>query len=223
VPEAGAAFEVTSSGKRFQVTLTRARIAVQALYLSSKFVATGTERDDGCYGTENVVGQVRGDLDLDLLNPNPQAFPVSGDALERPVLSASVWLGRGPINEFSQESNQTVVFAAEGSASRDGTTTPFRLAFTIDLNRRRAPRSSALPGTNLICQLRIVDRVSADFIPTEQGKLTLRVDPRAWFRGVDFDDVAKLGGVFADEPSGPSVRVFDNMRTANTFALSYVP
>jgi hypothetical protein len=203
-------FSVVANQKTFEVALDTARVRVQAIYLN-RSISSGTQRADSCYEAENYVGEVRADLDIDAMDPAPQAFPGLGSALETPARAADLWLGAGPINEFSQESNQAVVFAASGSVRRGSLDIPFRLAFKIDLNRKRAPQSSALPGTNQICELRIVDQIRVGFTPSEGGKLTFRVDPRAWFAGVDFDALAS-SGEFADGATGESTRVFDNMR-----------
>ena len=61
--------------------------------------------------------------------------------------------------------------------------------------------------------------VPVDVLPAEGATLVLRVDPRGWFLGTDFDEVKKAAGAgatppyaLADEPKGVSVGVFDNMR-----------
>lgn len=208
-----------SSGKVFSVTLSRAKMHVQAVYLN-RVTSTGTQRDDGCYEATSYIGEVRADLDIDALDPSPQYFPKDGTALADRALTADLWLGSGAIDDFTQESARTVVFDAAGTAQAPGEEAiSFSAAFKIDLNRRRAPRSATYPGTNLICQLRIVDHVPVDVLPVEGGTLVLRVDPRGWFLGTDFDEVKKAAGagaappyVLADEPKGVSVGVFDNMR-----------
>jgi hypothetical protein len=217
VKGAGLTFPVTVQGKTFTVTLTRAKVHVQAIYLN-RVRQSGTQREDGCYQASSYVGEVRSDVDIDALDPAPQYFPQGGSALADRALAADLWLGAGPIDDYSQESARTVVFDAAGTAqsSAGGDAIPFSAAFKIDLNRRRAPRSATYPGTNLICQLRIVDQIAVDVLPAEGGTLVLRVDPRGWFLGTDFDELKKGGGAppyaFPDEAKGVSVGVFDNMR-----------
>jgi hypothetical protein len=216
-------FSVVANGKSFAVSLESARVQIQALYLS-RVRASGTQREDGCYAPAAQIGEVRADLNLDAIDPSPQPFSGAGVALELPARAVDVWLGAGPIEGFSPESARTVAFSAAGKATRDGKEIPFRLAFTIDRNRQRAPQSSALPGSNPICTLRIVDQIEAEFLPSDGGRLLMRVNPRTWFAGVDFDELVAQGGIFVDAAEGPSTRVFDNMRqNRGVYAISFEP
>ena len=57
---------------------------------------------------------------------------------------------------------------------------------TIGENRQQPVQNPALPGSNPICEQRIVTPIAVDFTPTDGGVLTLRVDPRGMFNAVDF-------------------------------------
>jgi hypothetical protein len=104
---------------------------------------------------------------------------------------------------------------------------PFRGSITIDTNRKSAPDSAAKPGSNPICQKRIIDSIATDFTPTQDGQMVLRVDPRAWLAGVSFASLPVVQGVstIADAADNPaSIQVFNNARkNVSVYRMEFVP
>jgi hypothetical protein len=100
-----------------------------------------------------------------------------------------VWLTGGDIEA---DVDPTVVLDVEGTATRGADSFPFTAAFTISQNRVIPPRNPALPGSNPLCQQRIVAPVPFDATLVQGGTVALLVDPRAWFASVDFSTLTKV-------------------------------
>ena len=196
----------------FEVSLTSAKLHLQALYLDRRD-RSRPERESSCYSADAYVGELRASIDVDLLDGKPKAFAAEGDALSGAVNSADVWLGEGEINAFSQASAKQVVLHAAGTARQAGVEIPFALDFRIDTNRAKAPDGAALPGSNPICHQRIVSKIPTSFVVDGPGTLVLRIDPRPMFDGVDFSEVPK-------ESDSPLLfRFADNDLDASSTAL----
>lgn len=217
----------TSSG--FSVTLTSAKLHVQAFYLDRRD-RTRPERETSCYNADAYVGELRTSTDIDLLSGTPQPFAAPGDALAGVVNSADVWLGEGDINAFTQASARQVVLHAAGIASRGTETFPFAVDFRIDANRAKAPDSTALPGSNPICQQRIVSKIPTGFYVGGPGSLVLRVDPRPMFDAVDFSQVPKesdspISYRFVDDDSTqPSATLMNGLRkNRGVYSFEWIP
>lgn len=172
----------TLDGRKYQVTLTRARLHVGAVYLSQENPQNYT-LESSCVRPGVYTGEVRGGLTLDALDPTPQPFPVAGVGTNRPTLSAELWLTGG---ELLASTDRTVVLAVAGTATLDTTDYPFEASFTISTNRLTPPRNSALPGSNPLCEKRIVAPVAFPGSLTDGSTVSLLVDPRAFFSTVDF-------------------------------------
>lgn len=217
----------TKSG--FDVSLTSAKLHVQALYLDRRD-RSRPERESGCYSAEAYVGEVRSSVDIDLLDGTPRIFPTEGSALSGSVNSADVWLGEGDINAFSRASARQVVLHAVGVASNGGGPIPFAVDFRIDTNRAKAPDSAALPGSNPICQQRIISKIPTGFVVDGPGALVLRVDPRPMFDSVDFAEVPKesesplLFRFPDDDSTAPSSALMNGVRrNKGVYSFEWVP
>lgn len=217
--EASRSFTSASAEGSYDVTLTRATLSVQGIYLSRVVQSASTERETSCYTSEGYVGELRSNLTIDVLSASPQAFPDTGRGLSERMRAADLWLGRGPINEFTRESAQTAVVTFEGVARSTEGSFPFAGRVTIDANRKEAPSSSALPGSNPICQKRIVDSIATDVRPAQGGVLELTIDARRWFDGISFREIPKDSAgvhVVVDRSDTPtSIQVFNNVRKNN--------
>lgn len=191
-PGAGTPFSFTN-GRGYAVTLDRAQVYVGAIYLNQGR-GTGNITETSCTLPGIYAGQVLDGLTVDLLDPLPKAFPVPGEGTATPVGSAEVWLTAGDINAAD---SRKVVFDFAGTATAPATGTgqavyPFAGQVTIGRNRKLSPPSSAVPGANPICKQRIVspillaDPTLTGDGPSQDGTLTVRIDPRGIFAAVDF-------------------------------------
>lgn len=191
----------------FDVTLTSAKLFVGALYFSARAPVTASgATEDPCVFPELATGEVRGGRELDLLDPTPQPFPVSGQGSDLPTRSAALWLTNGDVNASD---DPTVVLHVEGTAEKGGTSYPFTGSLTIGSNRLTPPRNPALPSSNPICELRVVDNIAFETTLTEGSTVSLEVDPRAFFASVNFATLEDLG------TTPPSYRFRDDAATAD--------
>ncbi|MES1209334.1 MAG: hypothetical protein ABUS79_25635 [Pseudomonadota bacterium] len=221
---AGQPFLFTSGG--FTVTLTAATLHVGAVYLNQSAPTSGAQAT-GCYFTGTYVGQETSALDVDLLNPTPQLFPAPAlGVTEPPVKAEQVWLTGGDVNSLG---DTTTILAIAGSATGTPGTFPFTAQITIDANH--APTGTSTGGGDAICKQRIVSPIRQPITLERTGGLLLRIDPRAFFIGVDFSelppDVANGGYVFGDDPAAPGYSptgqyLYDNLRSLGAYQFSWV-
>jgi hypothetical protein len=175
----------------YQVTLSRARLRIGAVYLNQTVPASGAAAS-GCVQIPPIyVAEAFGPVTLDLLSPILQPFPAVGEATQTQARTAEVWLTGGDVNA---PQDPTVILDVAGTASKAGTAFPFQGTVTISLNRAIPPGNPALPGNNPICKQRIVSPIEVDITPTNGGVLTLRVDPRGMFNTVDFATLGPAPG-----------------------------
>jgi hypothetical protein len=176
----------------YRVRLTEARIFVGGVYLN-RSRPTSVSSDTSCSLAGIYVAEVLGGREIDLLSPEPQAFPTRGFATTEPSLTGEVWLSQGNVN---QTASSTVVLRVSGEAERDGHSFPFEGKFSIGQNRLVPPTDAALPGQHPICKQRIVSPIEVDLGPSSERALLLRIDPRGMFGNVDFETLSPVEGVF---------------------------
>jgi hypothetical protein len=217
------------TGAGYTLVLDQAQLHLGAVYLNQGTPSSGRGHQE-CVQPGVYVGELFGPLDLDLLSPSLVPFPTGGAGTERPAPSAEVWLLEGDIDA---PDSQTHVLDVSGTATRGAGTWPFTATITIGQNRMKPAPSLALPGANPICQQRIVSPivpVGDTLTPTEAGSLTMRVDPRAMFEGVDFallgDGTTPPAAPYAlpDQLGGISDQLFGGLRAAaGVYAISFAP
>jgi hypothetical protein len=177
--------------KGFDVTLTRARLTVGALYLNQQnpqsYTLEGSCLQDGVYS-----GEVRGGMTLDALSPAPVDFPVRGNGTDVLTRAAELWLTGG---EIDADTDRTVLLDVAGTATSGAGTFPFEGQLTISSNRVIPPRNPALPGSNPLCRQRIVSPIPFEAQLSEGSTVTLVVDPRAYFTSVDFAELTRVSDV----------------------------
>ncbi len=191
-----------TSGRGFDVTLTRAKVTVGAVYFNRQNPQSYT-LEQSCVQTGVYTGEVRGGLTLDALDPTPQPFPVEGHGTDAQTLAAELWLTGGDILATD---DQTPILDVEGVASQGGSTWPFSGVLTIGANRVVPPRNTALPGSNPLCQQRIVAPIAFETQLAQGSTVQVLVDPRAWFADVDFSSLAQVGArqyQFSNDGSSP--------------------
>lgn len=165
-----------------QVTLTRASLHIGALYLNQSVPLSGAGAAP-CILPGIYVGQVFGPIDVNLLSPSPQPFPVQGEGTQTEARTAEVWLTGGDVNA---KEDPTAILDVEGTAVEGDQTYPFTGIVTIGSNRAKQVTNPAAPGAYPICHQRIVTPILVDITPTDGGTLLLQIDPRPMFNNVDF-------------------------------------
>lgn len=207
-----------STPKGFDVTLTRARLTVGALYLNQQNPQNYT-LEQSCVQEGIYTGEVRGQVVIDALSPAPQPFAVAGNGTNAQTRAAELWLTGG---ELLADVDKTVVLDVAGSATGAAGTFPFEASFTISQNRVIPPRNPALPGSNPLCQQRIVSPIAFETRLAEGATVSLVVDPRAWFVAVDFAELTKVSDQpllyrFTDDSDSslqPDKALFNALRSA---------
>lgn len=192
---------VTDQGWR--VTLSDARMAVGPIYLNTvaPVIARRTLGDrlgdllirpawahgELHQGAGRIVGQVTSQAVVNLLDPALQSLPGGGDGVQESVNSLEFWY-------FNEAAMQGAAVRVAGIASRDATELRFEGALVINDELATPQRPLELA--------RRVRGVPASFALTD-GALTVRIDPRGWFRGADFSEL------LAKPASPEGVRAFD--------------
>ncbi|MEJ7733355.1 MAG: hypothetical protein WKG00_29685 [Polyangiaceae bacterium] len=190
------------SGRGYQVELTRARLHVGAMYLN-RSRPSDVVSDTTCTLAGIYVAEVTSGLDVDALNPELQRFPADGFATTERAITGELWLSGGEIDVVG---DPTVILDVAGRATKQGDGYPFEGRFTIGANRVVVPSDPALPGREPICKQRVVTPIGTDIVPSAEGGLVLRIDPKGWFGNVDFKTLDEDPGDpalyrFADEES----------------------
>jgi hypothetical protein len=202
-----------SNGLGYDVTLSRARLHVGAIYLNQSVPSSGSQ-ETSCILPGIYVAQVVGPLEVDALSPEPQTFPTEGYGTGIAASAAELWLTGGDVNAID---DTTVILDAAGIASKDGSDYPFEASLTIGRNRLIASNDPAFPGANTICKQRIVTPIAVDLTPENAGTLQLTVDPSRWFVSVDFSTLSKVSDDpllyrFADAASGAAdISLYDGL------------
>jgi hypothetical protein len=202
----------------YQVRLDRAELHVGAVYLDESIPVSGVQATS-CILPGTYVAEVTQGLDVDLLSPAPQPFPVRGEGFSTRSRVGEVWLTHGAVDEMT---SSLPVFRAEGTAERGGELFPFVASISIGENRALPSSDPARPGANPICKERIVSPIPAEVLPSSQGALLLRVDPRILFQAIDFAALTKVTDDpplfrFEDAPNGPpSIRLYQTLRSARS-------
>jgi hypothetical protein len=209
-PEATSPFAFTND-VGYDVTLTTAVLHIGALYLTQTLPVSGAQATSCVLPNSVDVGEVVKGLDLDLLSPDPQPFPIAGEGTDLSALGGEVWLTGGPVDA---DQDPTHILHIEGTASSGGTAYPFSGTLTIGSNRKRAPPTPTQPGANPICKERIVRGIPVGFTLADGGTLTVRADPRALLATVDFSQLAPPAG-------SPPVYVFDDQSQTSPSLLLY--
>jgi len=193
-----------TEGAAWTVTLSEASLHVGAVYLNQAKATSGAQAT-GCTLPGTYVAQETSALDVDLLSPDPQAFPAPAHGITIPSPQiGEVWLTRGPVSAVPSSSpvKPVLVLAGTAIASATGTSYPFTGTVTIESSYQT---TGAAAGGDPICKKRIVSLIPAPVAIQETGGLLLRVDPCAFFIGIDFGALppSSTSGTFqfVDDPS----------------------
>jgi hypothetical protein len=233
------------TGAGVRVTLTQASLHVGALYLTQSVPQAGGGPQP-CTLPQTYagafVGEVRGEGDIDLLDPSVQQIPVIGDGSTIPAANGQVWLTHDAsiLDGNLNGPDPVPILTLQGSFERATGTQTFSAGITIDLTRISGTPNSALPGEIQICQQRIVSGIAATFTVAQGGTLVLQVDPQALFEGVPFTDLpvaTTLAGDAAsaclasvstdtcftnDDSNTSSTILFSNLKTNGPYRFAWL-
>jgi len=208
-----------TSARGYEVRLTRAQLALGALYLNQQNPKNYTT-EQACIQEGIYSGEVRGGLVVDALSPVPTNFPVAGNGTDLPTRAAELWLTGG---DLFADDDDTVLLDVAGEATRGAEVFPFEGQLTIGTNRVVPPRNPALPGSNPLCRQRIVSPIAFDATLTQGSTVALIIDPRAWFQSVEFAELTKVSDApllyrFVDDQASsaqPDKALYSAMRSAS--------
>jgi hypothetical protein len=214
---AGESLSFVSDGG-FAVELTRASLHVGAMYLDQSEPVSGAQ-NTSCILPGTYVAEVTEGIDVDLLDPSPQRFPVEGHGTTFEARAGQVWLTHDDVNAAVDPSGRPVL-DFEGTVTIGAEQRHFLGEVSISSNRAT---SSALAGASPICKQRIVSPITTLVSVQTSGALLLRVDPRLFFTNVDFTALTKSGEnyVFGDDPTAPSyaqpsVNLYSNLHSGGS-------
>jgi len=216
-----------TTSRGYKVTLTRANVHIGAVYLNHALQVSGAQ-DTSCFLPGLYVAEVTGGLDVNALSPEPQPFPIKGEALSERALSAEVWLAGRDVTAVT---DSPVILDIAGTAEKDGSEYPFDGALTIGQNRAIPSNDPSRPGKNPICKERIVSPIDItrdEITPRSGGRLLVRVDPRGFFRNVNFEELTKDAGApiyhFKDVTDGqPNVNLYQGLKSrSGTYAFRWI-
>ncbi|HWW85863.1 MAG TPA: hypothetical protein VNZ26_19835 [Vicinamibacterales bacterium] len=223
----------TFTSDRFRISLTKAVLHVGAMYLDESLPTSGAAQST-CTLPGTYVGEVRAGRDIDMLDPSPQPFPIldglgsPADGSTIPALVGQVWLSGPDVNSTAEQtaphSILPAVLLVEGTATNTTDSTTYPFAGSISIQPGNAGSNKALPGTNAICEQRIVSQVRVDVTLSQGGTLILHLDPKPLFTKVDF---AGFSAPFSKDPllyafqdkgtsdtDQPSVKLYENLRAS---------
>jgi hypothetical protein len=235
-------FETTGGAR---VTLTQASVHVGALYLTQAVPQAGGGPQP-CSLSQTYagafVGEVRGEGDIDLLDPSVQQIQVIGDGSTIPASTGQVWLTHDDsITEGNLNGPDPLpILTLRGSFEDASGTHTFSAGITIDLGRISGTVNSGLPGEIQICQQRIVSGIPVDLTVAQGGTLVIELQAEPLFDGVPFTDLpgsaqltangasACLAGVptdvcFTNDDTNVSSRtLFANLKTTSPYGFAWL-
>ncbi|HEU4408562.1 MAG TPA: hypothetical protein VFS43_25085 [Polyangiaceae bacterium] len=186
----------------WRVALARAELTIGPLYLNTiaplrqagcrwgvPFVRSAHAHDSHL-GEGNIVGEVLGQVTVDLLSPEPVTFPAWGTVTRDEVRTLEVCYYPAPGQPPDAPGEGVAALRVEGRASKGAQAVAFRGELALD----QTWQPSGQPGSNNyepLRALREVRGVPADFVPTEGGWLELRIDAARLLRGASFEALAQ--------------------------------
>ena len=219
----------------WHVVLATTTLHIGAVYLIGSMPVSGVGLTD-CILPGTYVAQVTEGLDVNLLSPALQPFPVRGRGTTSPALAGQVWLTTGDVDDVNASPAAPSILHVEGTADRGADVRPFVGTITIS-NNRQAAQAGQTTGTSPICKQRIVSPIPVSVAVLDEGGLVVRVDPRVLFVNVDFGQLPRgaSGYAFSDDPtdtdpsspsyySQPSANLYRNLHASlNLYSFSWDP
>lgn len=188
----------------FEVTLARAELVFGPVYLNVIAPRQATTASRGPLlrwlegeafahgedhlGSGRVVGEVLGQVRVNALSDTLVPFPTPGMVTNESVRTLDVWF-YPPAGQDPETKDVPAALVVEGSAARAGNRIAFRGALVFD----EAWLPEAEVGSRearTLPDIRRVRGIATSFTPDDGGRLVVRFDVRALFRGADFDTIA---------------------------------
>lgn len=217
--DVAAPLSFTSDGG-WTVVLTKATLHIGAVYLDSAAPVSGAQ-DTPCILPGTYLAQETTGMEIDLLSPAPQRFPVLGHGTTGLAIEGQLWL-TGITGDIDQAADPTKILVVAGTASRGTDIRPFEGEITIGTNR--AAPASTLAGAAPICKQRVVS-IGTDVLVAATGGLLVRIDVRRFFTNVDFSSLAKFSDTygFVDAPNQdqPSTNLYSNLHAGSSAGTPY--
>ncbi len=212
-----------TTGRGLAVRLTKATLVVGAVYMNrAKPIPVSQEKT--CILTGSYVGEVLGSASVDLLSGRPTRFPAGGAGTNEAAVTGELWLSTNDINATD---DTTTIAEVAGEVTLESGTVPFEGKVSLGANRLPAQTDPARPGAYAPCKARIVTPIPIAVTLEDAGFLTVRVDPRAWFTTVLFDDLTRDGGVFTFDDgntNASSIGLAEGVRAAQgVYAFEWAP
>lgn len=213
----------------WSVTLTEARVALGPLYLNTLaplearlpvwqrlgdlLLPSAYAHGSSHLAAGRIVGQVTTQVELDTLGSAFVAIPGGGDGVGDAALTAEVWL----YNRDGALGGAAV--RAAGVARKDGMEVPFEGSLVID--------QSLVTSGGSLDEARRVRGIPAALTLVDGGTLRVRVDPRGWFDGADFSELARgtaRDGRYRFTAQDNVGRAFAaRVRARSVFSVSFAP
>jgi hypothetical protein len=177
---------VIPSDEVFTVQLTYAHMYVGAIYVDAAPASSGgTFNTPACISMGIYCAQVPAGLDVDLLNPSPQPFPVQGNGSADLGLSWQLYVTQGDVNNpnppgFGVPDTADLI----GTATRKSDSAVFTWGATVTIsgqNRGQDSNQLGQPGLDPICQRRILNLADISLTLAPGVSMLLTIDPRGWF------------------------------------------
>jgi|GEM_PF-630529 len=184
----------------YQVTLTAAKATLGPVYLNTirplrearspfSWLIGSAWAADEHLGTGRVVGQVLGQVTVDLLSPSLVRFAEPGVVTRDEVRTAEIFFYPPPGLPPETVKMPTAAVELEGTAEQAGESIHFRGRLTLD--DTWLPRAS--PGDRdftPIQTIREVRGIPSTFTPEEGGRLEIRIDPAALVKSANFSQIS---------------------------------
>lgn len=173
------------------ITLTEARVALGPVYLNTlaplegglwrrigdALLPSAYAHGGSHLASGRIVGQVTTQVEVDALAPAFAAIPGGGDGVGDAALTAEVWL----YNRDGALGGAAMRVA--GVARRAEVEVPFEGSLVVD--------QSLVSTGGTLDEARRVRGIPAALTLVDGGSLRVRVDPRGWFEGADFSELAR--------------------------------
>lgn len=202
----GAERDATAGPFRFenelgwQIELTRADLTFGPVYFNTvaplrtasfglPFVKSAFAHDSHL-SEGTIVGEVLGQLTIDLLSPELVDFPAPGTLTRDQILSLEICYYPAPNAPPDAPGSDVAALGVAGRATRGTEIVAFRGDLVLDSTWQ----PTGQPGSNNyepLRSLREVRGVPAQFTPDEGGSFELRVDAGRLFRGASFEALAQ--------------------------------
>lgn len=195
----------------WDVTLDAAELSVAAIYFRNAPPSAGTSDQPG-----RVTAQVLGPFTIDALAPEPQRLEISGSGLSERAASAELVLTEAEDGPVADAQGPLAALAhLAGVARRDDQEISFDGGLQLPLLAETRAYDS--------WQRRRIGALTADFIPTQDSTLTVRVDPSAFLNAIQFDALGPANGLRDFETDAEQLQLRNGIASVRSYDFSLEP